>query len=302
MAIMSAGLIRLIPVMNPVQEKSPAEFWLLITGIDVGVEYPYRSFGRVHQPRNGWFIASAQGFHGSDLYCVRASQAAPLFPKVAERMRTAPSGVLSPLVEQGYRNWARSGASPDDAAGFIDRLRETSAQRLQASSPKAAEEVRGEKELTVRWERAERYYLNVVFELAFLNGLILFAAWPWLSGAGRRAWALHLAVLPSLFCLPWWLGYAPLTFTSAGPVGGVLYPGLLRAVTPRALPWTGLDMDIVRHLPPILEPLSQPTGPMLSLSFGAGPAPSTAIAWGLLVASGILLAPNLYRAAARRAK
>jgi hypothetical protein len=294
-AMMTAGLVRLIPVMSPVQEKSPAEFWLLVTGIDIGVENPYRSFGRVHRPRNGWYIASAQGFHGSDLYRVRATEAAALFPKVVERLRNAPPGALSPLLKEAYRDWARSAGSPDDAAGFIDRLRETSAQRLQVNSPQAAEEVRNEKELSARWERAERYYMNVLFELAFLNGLILFAAWPWLRGAGRRAWALHLDVLPTLFSLPYWLGYAPLTFTSTGPVGGVLYPGLLWAVTPRGLPWTGLDLDILRHIPQILEPLSQTTGPMLSLSSFGGPAPSVTLACGLGVALTIILAPKLCR-------
>src|SRR5438876_364621 len=88
-------------------------------------------------------------------------------------------------------------------------------------------------------------------------------------------------LLPILFFLPYWLGYAQLTFTSAGPSSGVLYPWLL--VWFRGLPWTSLDTTIVRSLPQILEPLSQTPGPMLSLTFFGGVGPVAATVMGVIL-------------------
>src|SRR5205823_5088202 len=72
-------------------------------------------------------------------------------------------------------------------------------------------------------------------------------------------------------------GSTQLTFTSAGPSGGVLYPWLLREF--RGLPWTAWDSALVRNLPQLLEPLSQTPGPMMSLSFfgGVGPVAVTVL-------------------------
>ena len=61
-------------------------------------------------------------------------------------------------------------------------------------------------------------------------------------------------MLPTLFCLPYWLGYAPLTFTSAGPVGGVLYPWLLQTL--RGLPWTSAGFITPGEMPASARPLT----------------------------------------------
>jgi hypothetical protein len=83
-----------------------------------------------------------------------------------------------------------------------------------------------------------------------------------------------------LFCLPYWLGYAPLTFSSA-PSGGVLYPGLLRCIGP--LLWTAADSFIIKNLPQPLELLAQSPGPMLAIASmgGLGPVAVTAIGIGI---------------------
>jgi hypothetical protein len=114
----------------------------------------------------------------------------------------------------------------------------------------------------------------------------VFAAWPWLRGAGPARWAVHLGLVPLLFFLPYWLGYAQLTFTSAGPSGGILYPELLSHF--RGLPWTGLDTAVLRVLPQVLEPLSQTPGPMLSLTNFGGVGPVAGTVLSLLVGGMVL--------------
>ena len=113
------------------------------------------------------------------------------------------------------------------------------------------------------------------------------------SGAGRWRWAVHLALLPPLVCLPYWLGYVPLTFTSSDEKGGVLYPALIAQLS--GLPWSGLDTAILGALPKPLEPLSQTTGPMLSLSGFGAPGPVAVTGLGLLIGVVIVAGPAIVR-------
>jgi len=281
--IMGYSLLRMEPIVNPVRNGDAATFWLHASGIDVGAKHPRISYS-FYQPRDGWFIYYVQGFEERMLYRVKDSDAIALFPKVVDKLQKAPPGVLNLDVEKGFREWRNSGAAPDDAAGLLGKLRNAQLARLQQEDARLFEYRRGEEdELTERWRRLQHYPWNVRGEFLFLAGMILFAAWPWLRGAGHVRWAIHLGLLPILFCLPYWLGYAPFTFTSA-PSGGVLYPGLLRSVF-HGLPWTSIDTTIVRSLPKPLEPLSQTPGPMLALAFmgGLGPVAVTGIGLALAV-------------------
>jgi hypothetical protein len=273
--LMGAELLKMAPVMAPVRDGEAATFWLHACRIDVGARRA-EVRGGSYQPRDGWFLYYVQGFHGQFLYRVSSAEALALFPAVVRKLQGAPPGALDADVEVGLREWLRADPGRTDAALLLAKLREARLARLQQTHPELHDYVLAEEDdFGKRWERAGRYAWNLVFEFVFLAGLILFAAWPWLRGGGPTRWAIHLGLLPLLFFLPFWLGYARLTFTSAGPSGGVLYPWLLSPF--RGLGWTALDTAIVRRLPQVLEPLSQTPGPMLSLSgFGAvGPVAAT---------------------------
>jgi hypothetical protein len=291
-SITCIALLRAAPDMAPVQEGDPATFWLQACRIDVGVKRA-GPLGSFYQPRAGWFIYYVQGFHGQFLYRVRAADSLAFFPQVARRLENAPPGALDPDVEHAAKAWLLADPGRTDAALLLVKLREARLARLQELDKGVYEyALAAEGDFADRWERSKRYPLNVALELAFLTGLILFAAWPWLRGAGYVRWALHVGLAPILFFLPYWTGYAQLTFTSAGPTGGVLYPWLI--VQFRGLPWTSLDTKIVRSLPQVLQPLSQTTGPMLSLSGGrgVGPVAATAMAGSLVL---IIAATAVYR-------
>jgi hypothetical protein len=276
-----AGLVRLAPVENSLNEGDPASFWLSACGLDVGLKGRW-SGDEIYQPRDGWFIYYAQGFEERVLYVVPAADAVALFPKVVEKLRKAPPGVLRPGVEDAFRAWVRSGAAPDDAAGFLAELRASRLAGLQREKATSYKYVIFEEVwFDDRWARIGRYPWNLQMEFLFLAGLVLFAAWPWLRGSGRLGWAIHLGLLPVLFCLPFWLGYAAWTFTSI-PSGGVLYPRLLRHF--QDLPWTSLDERIARVLPPVLEPLSQtPGSPMGLVKYFRGVGPVAVMVMGLVL-------------------
>ena len=279
------ALLRWAPDMAPVKDGDPATFWLHACEIDVGVKHPRRGFAGFYQPRDGWSIYYVQGMHGRFLYRVKEQDAAALFPTVVAKLEHAPPGALVPDVEAGVREWLSSDPDRADIHFLLAKLREALLNRLHEENARSYQYVLAEEEdFGERWERVKRYHWNVVSEALFFAGLIVFAAWPWLRGGGYLRWAVHLGLVPPLFFLPFWLGYARLSFTSAGPIGGALYPVLIARFR-GFLSWTALDTMIVRNFPQVLEPLSQASGPMLSLSGGraVGPVATVVMSGGILL-------------------
>jgi hypothetical protein len=277
-----AGQVR---SMAPVQEGNSHDFWFYACRVKLNSDEQERSFGEIYQPRDGWFIYYKQGFHGQVLFRVEPSVALADFPLVVEKLRDAPADTLPPLVENGFKEWTRADPSQTDAPTLLEKLREA---RLDSFRQKYPDDVQillsEESEFDERWERVQRYPLNWTLEFFFFTVLILWAGWPWLRGLGSLRWAIHFGSLPILFFLPYLLGYARISFTSAGPGGGVLYPWLL--IWFRHMPWTRLDTAIMKHIPQILEPLNQPPGPMWSLSFHGGVGPIAVLVMGIGVGLG----------------
>src|SRR5262249_14098135 len=151
----------LAPVRFPVRDGNPAQFWLQACRIDVGLENA-ESLGGVYQPRDGWFIYYSQGFHGRFPYRVKAADAQALFPRVVERLQTAPPGVLDPDVEKGFQEWRRADPGQADAALLLAKLGEARLVRLRQQDRELYEFVRDEEDaFGKRWERINRYGWNV---------------------------------------------------------------------------------------------------------------------------------------------
>ena len=123
----------------------------------------------------------------------------------------------------------------------------------------------------VRWDRAKRYWLTATFEFVWLAGVIVFAAMPWLRNAGRLGWSIHWGLIPILLYIPWFFGYAQLTFSSLCPAGGIVYPWVISPFG--LLPWTEADLAVMKHVPTLLEPLSQLPGSWFGLLGFSGPGP-----------------------------
>src|SRR5262249_36151402 len=153
------------------------------------------------------------------------------------KLEAARPGSLPPDVETGFHTWLAADPGRADAESLLANIREARFNWARLDNQGVYEFLLWEEEdFDRRWDRAGRYWCNLLFEFVCLAFLILFAAWPWLRGAGWWRWAVHLGLLPVLFFLPYWLGYATFTFTSVGPSGGVLYPWLLYRFGGR-FPW-----------------------------------------------------------------
>jgi hypothetical protein len=250
-----AALAHCAKVMAPAKDGSPREFWMRACGVGSYTTYT---------PRDGWFIYFDQGFHGQFLYRVRREAALAAFPDVFPELEAAAkAGEMHPVVVDAYRAWSRAGKGPE---ALLEETRSAWFAHWEKEDKDIYTHLlASEQEFGERWRCVNRYWVNILFEFAYLTGVLLFVAWPWLFGKGLWRWALHIGLFPLLLFLPYFLGYALATFTSAGPSGGALYPWLLVWFWPLNF-WTRLDTRIYEATPLVLLPISQPLGPMLSLT------------------------------------
>lgn len=275
----NGGLAMFARRMYPVKRCTGADFWRAVCGVNVGTngkDDPDGGFGgMLHPRRDGLCIYGEMGFHEEFLHSVPEAEALALFPKVRKELdrqlaqRQAPTTAL-----HAYREWTAHTADTSDAWGLLDQIR---AQRIEQWRRQDASMYRyvlqDERAFDARWEHIRRYPLNVAFEFIFLNALVVFAFWPWLRDLNAWRGIAHIASLPILLLLPCFLGYASWSFTSIGPSGGVLYPWLIvwfRAIQVNMGMSHVVDRIIWTYVPKPLGWLSQPTGPWLSISGGAG--------------------------------
>jgi hypothetical protein len=116
-----------------------------------------------------------------------------------------------------------------------------------------------EKATALWWERAKYRPWHVVVEFCYLFALVLVGVRPWLFGLSPWRWGLHLGLLPVLFFLPYWLGYAYWSDSQLGLSGGVLYPVLIERC--RRLPGGPLDDWAWERIPLLLYSWSYPGTP-----------------------------------------
>jgi hypothetical protein len=279
------GIASFMKMMAPIHAGKPEDFWYIACRVELTGEHrDYLTSGRTAQ-REGWFIYEMGHLHGSSLFKVKCSEAIIQFPEVIRRLE---GKVEKPdpnnYVVAGYIEWKRNGeATASRVEALLEKTDEAFGAWLRARSPEGyayhkVEDYFFERRL----QQAKWYWANLVFEFLFLSGLVWIALWPALRGKEPWRWALHLGLVPLLFMLPAYLGYATYTFTSRGPSGGVLYPWLL--IFFRHGSMTQIDQRILERLPQILEPLSQGIGSPLALT-GAGMWGPTAVVCLCLVVS-----------------
>lgn len=280
------AVIALARPMYPVKNGTSAEFWQAACGVHLRGESDV--WAGIYPPRDGWYIYYVQGFHGQFLYRVPRSEAVAdyrtVLNKVAEFADNADA--------KGRARWAYAAFAghhsevEHDPERFLALIREEMLRSIRVKDEEVYYSmVSGEKEFDNRWAHVQRYWMNMAFEIVFFGALTIFALWPWLRRKPVSIWCLHMGALPVLLFLPSFLGYCSFSFTSAGPSGGVLYPWVI--VWFRSTPlWLPPDEYILRVLSGLLTPLSQPLGPMLSLSGGFPFGPLTTLLAGAVVAAG----------------
>ena len=274
--------------MCPVHKGTSADLWRFACGVNLDTK-TRGVLGGFYLPRNGWFIYYKQGYHGQFIYRVEKSTVMADYPKVLEKLRErseqkkdAPPAFkrISDILKTHQEEISQ------DPEKFLQLIKKKRLEELKTKDPDLYDySINKEQAFDIRWARIKRFWVNIVFEILFFSGLTLFIFWPWLRNKGKKSTIIHFGLFPFLLMLPYYLGYASWTFTSAGPSGGVLYPWVI--IWFKALPlWTPIDQWILITLPKPLESISQSLGPMLSISGGGTLGPFCALVFGCLV-SGI---------------
>jgi hypothetical protein len=255
-------------LMYPLHQGTSSDFWKYVCGISLDGE-EVKAVGGFYPPRNGLCIYYLQGYHGQFLFQVPRADVIRDFPKAIAKLKEPAS-----TNEFGVTRWARAALNNSKTETNFDQFL-ASARDEKFKAYKAKDEhlyqyvLDEEKSFEARWNRIQRFWLNIVFESLFFSCLILFAFWPWIRNKGCHAWCFHFSLIPLLLFVPYYLGYCGWTFTSVGPSGGILYPWVIVWFRD-CLFWTPIDDWLLSHSPKILESVSQDQGSMMSVSGGSG--------------------------------
>jgi hypothetical protein len=185
------------------------------------------SGGRVYFVDDSWAAYEVSHLHGSDLYYVALSAALDDFDAVVSMLELARERGEDNRFISGYVAWRDDPELARDAQSLVESIKRELQRRMIQNGRDATWLGMEEQLFWQRWPRARWYWATIIFEWAFLSGLVLFALWPVIRNRSAMRRSVHVALLPLLFLLPAYLGYATYSFTSAGPSGGVVYPFLL---------------------------------------------------------------------------
>jgi len=297
--LIAAALLWLAPRMAPARRGDSATFWKAALRVELNGP-SNRLVGPAHCELDGWYYYEEPHFHGTHLYRVPVDEALADFGRVSETLRAAGDDQNIPsYVRAGFEKWSERPAVEQSPEVLFADVKTARREYWKIRNPDLlARADQYEQEVVLCCLRTRWYWATLLFEWLYLSGLVLFAAWPWVRGQGWRGWAIRAGLLPLLFMLPVYLGYAATSFTSAGPSGGVLYPWLLRLV--QGYRCNDLDRLILSHMPPVLEPLSPSIGPALVLSGRGMPGPTTALLLGALAAAGVFAIEKVRNYSVRR--
>jgi hypothetical protein len=292
LAALAVAITLAADFMRPIKKGNAEAFWSGVWGVPLpdGAE---RQAVRVYLTWTETYLyVSGSGIHlhGEPLAQVSQAEVLALFRAVLDRITARPPEELSVVqiealllhkvvdrntgLEELARHRESIGTSPERLRAFLEASYVAQANHfsLELGTAWCAYEVLETQERGARLDRAQRYWLNIVFEAVFFFGI---ACLFWLP----VMWGL----VPLLLLVPYFLGYCRLAFTSVGPFyGGVLYPfvlsvyWLLRGFT------CSLDIAFLNAAPQLLAWLTQPPGPIVSISGGSvGPTVPALLGVGL---------------------
>ena len=269
--------------MCPLHEGTSAGFWDCACKIDLSGK-SRNWWGGFYPPRDGWYIYYYQDLHGQSLFRVSHEEAIQDFPRVVALLKQLEVSTNTPPITKWAKAALANPAAENAPEIFLSQIREAHLNQIKHSDEQLYNYVLDEeRSFIARWERAQRYWLNILFETVFFAALILFVLWPWMRGSRTRRCYIHLALVPLLLILPYYFGYCGWTFTSVGPNGGILYPWIIVWFRGCCF-WTPMDEWLLNASPKILAPISQNPGPMISVSGGQPPGIIAALLFGCIIA------------------
>jgi len=280
------GLAVMYRTMAPIQRGTSHRFWNVATDLALSEDVASEWGGDAWFMDETWAAYDEANLHGSRMYYVPIDEVMADFTAVVAAFQQAQASGSKLISVQDYLTWRDDPKSSHDALSLVKHIRQG---RRRHAWERRSDSVSSyaERDLLFhrRWRQCDWYWASVPFEWLHLTGLTLFVMWPGIRRQSIFHWAAHVAGVPMLFFGPLYLGYATMSLTSAGPSGGILYPWLLLLC--RGGSTTSLDEQLLKYVPPLLEPLSAPIGiPMALTGFGM-PGPTSAALNG--ITSAVLL-------------
>ena len=157
--------------------------------------------------------------------------------------------------------------------------------RITKAAKSPTDEEDEDAEFRGRLDRAKRVWATVTFEAIHISAWLMYVI-----GVPpiRVRWRWRVACAPFLLFLPYFLGYAPMTFTF-GPSGGFVYPIylMLASLPMQIVPCSPLDGLTWELIPQILSGLSQVPGRPVAASAVLCVGPISSIAFGIVLLAGI---------------
>lgn len=243
--LLNALIVLVATWHEPTLSGTSGEFWEYLCGVRLRSfkgHHPYGRDGGIYPTTDGWLIYWTQMHHEQLVYRLRPAVAAADLPEVLAKLGLADARESVKQVSAECRTWLNENKRATMGADtLVQQLTKTRLATLQRNDRRGQGKATGllyregkivgsalaeAEDFRERWARAQRVWLNYLFESLFLTAWVLFAAWPWFRRATPRRWAVHWALWPLLLFMPYFLGYAPFTFTF-GPSGGFVYPLVL---------------------------------------------------------------------------
>ncbi len=295
----TTGLAFLTPLMAPVKPGTAVLFWKAAAGVQLDGDDKEEWIGGAYFIDDEWVAYEISHLHGSDLYCVPVNDVLPHFDRVIELLQQGEERGKETSSIRGYVKWREIHFQQRNAQALVRCTSEALGEVMAKQGPGVlAAHLSGEQFFWKRWQQSYWYWANVVFEWTVLCGLALFVAWPVLRARSPLKLSLHVAISPTLFLLPTYLGYSTTSFTSAGPSGGILYPFLVGFFRGGRI--NRADQWLLNRLPQILEPLSPSIGQPMALTGFGMPGPTSAIIGGLVIGACVLEVSAWIRSACQR--
>jgi hypothetical protein len=280
------------PERLPVRKGTAEDYWNGAAGVLI-IDTHQRAWC-LTKPINGIFLYSTGTLHGSEFHYVSADEVFADFPRTVDQLGGEDKRVLG-WAAPGFRNWEQVDPQRTNPQLLILCLRETQQDWWARTTPVETRlfVTNADFDLGMAYQRMQLLPLIQIGEWGYMSALWVFLIWPWVRTCSLSRRAAHAALLPLLLLFPYYLGYCAWKFTSAGPVGGVIYPYVLDAF--RWLPWTSIDRFLIQHVPQVFGPLTGPIGPILSMGGGRRAGPLAAIGLGLVFGTAVFCLGLLLR-------
>jgi hypothetical protein len=248
-AAIIAGEYLLSPVMYPIQQITPPEFWNSISqgASVVGVD-------------RGDFVIVEPGMEGFLYSRTPRADIDRDFPRIVAQLTSGAGPLQESDCAQAFVRWSELPA-PKGAQSLLTLTQIVKLDRIRRDHPSAfpfwsslATEARA------RIDKAHRYGLTAAFEIFWLCALASLLAYPFVREYSFTRLLICWSAVPLLFHLPYFLAFASQSIPGLGPRGGILYPWLIWFSGGTVQhPW---EMAFRNACPPLLQAISQDSGPL----------------------------------------